>query len=72
MKNWSVDIGELEKDPDAFARWRLEQMINYGLDGEKISETELIARWDELTLDPAKRRFLGFLLWGESFLIRGK
>lgn len=72
MHNWSVDTTELEKDPERFAVWRLEQMINFGTDGELISASQLRMYWDRLLLDPAKKRFLGFLLWGKEFLNRDK
>ncbi len=47
-------------------------MINFGTDEEKISEELLRAHWDELVLDEAKKRFLGFLLWGKNYLAKGK
>lgn len=72
MHNWSVDAKELKKHKNQFILWRLEQMINYGTDGRKIKASELRRHWRQLTLDPAKRRFLSFLLWGEKFLTKGK
>ena len=62
MKHWSVDTTELEKDPRAFAKWRLEQAINWGIRDGKINESELRNYWDSLDLDPHKKRFLSFLL----------
>ena len=38
MYNWNIDTKELRKDPQKYAKWRLEQLINYGLNGEKIDE----------------------------------
>lgn len=70
MRNWSIDTAELQKNPEQFAIWRLEQLINFGTDGEKISAEELRNYWDRLTLDKDKRQFLGFLLWGKKFLHR--
>lgn len=72
MRNWSTDTDELKKDAKQYAVWRLEQLINFGTDGEKISEEELRANWELLSLDPAKKRFLSFLLWGEKSLNRNK
>ncbi len=63
MKNWSVDTGELKKDKEKYAIWKLEQMVNFGLDGEKISRAELKKYWDKLNLDPSKKNYLSFLLW---------
>ena len=62
MKHWSVDTSELEKDPQAFARWRLEQAINFGLRDGKINEREIRTFWDILDIDPRKRAFLSLLL----------
>jgi len=72
MHNWSVDTKELEKDPEAYAIWRLEQMINCGTGGERISTNHLFQYWDRLFLDPDKKRFMGFLLWGKKFLSQNK
>lgn len=36
MYNWSTDTTELKKSPEKYAVWRLEQLINWGLDGEKL------------------------------------
>ncbi len=72
MHNWSVDTKELEKNPEEFSVWKLEQMINFGTDGEKIRVVELKKYWDKLVLDRNKKRFLGFLLWGKKFLTKGK
>lgn len=72
MHNWSVDIKKLKKDKEQFTSWKLEQMINFGTDGEKIPESDIRTYWKKLTLDRDKKRFLGFLLWGEKFLTRDK
>ena len=72
MYNWSVDIAKLKKDPEQFAIWRLEQMINFGLGKEKLSGQELEQYWPRLTLDPDKKNFLAFLLWGKKSLAPGK
>jgi hypothetical protein len=66
MKNWSVDITKLKKSPKKYRLWRLEQLINYGLDpGEKIDRQELVKNWPALKdrLDPQRREFIQFLLW---------
>lgn len=70
MKNWSVDIKKLQKDKEKFAIWRFEQMINYGTDGEKIHAANLKKYWRKLILDPDKKLFLGFLLWGKKYLAK--
>ena len=63
MHNWSVDIKKLKKDPRAYRVWRLEQAINYGLEGKKLDPALLKKYWQHLNLDPDAKRFLEFLLW---------
>jgi len=65
MKNWSTDISQLKQDPPAYARWKLQQLINFGLDGEKLSRDELLSYWDRLEVDPESKAYLAFLLWPE-------
>ena len=62
MKNWSVDIEKLKQSPDDYNIWRLEQLINYGLDGERLSRPELLKHWNKLTIDPKKKEYLELLL----------
>lgn len=63
MKNWSVDTKELKKDKDKYIIWKLEQVINFGLDGEKIDTKELKKYWAKLYIDPLKKKYLKMLLW---------
>lgn len=62
MKHWSVDTTELEKNPEAFAIWKLEQAVNFGIRDGKVNEKELRMYWDKLDLDPYKKKFLALLL----------
>ncbi len=62
MYNWSTDEQQLKKNPDQYAIWKLEQLINFGLNGEKISEKELRRYWDKLAIDPNRRKFLELIL----------
>ncbi|MBI5356474.1 hypothetical protein HZB78_02575 [Candidatus Collierbacteria bacterium] len=67
MKNWSVDEKYLKKFPKKYRLWKLEQQLSYGLgEGEKIDKKELLANWEALRgrLDPGRREFIRFLLWG--------
>ena len=63
MYNWSTDTKELEKDPDAYAIWKLEQAINFGLNGERLNEDELRKYWSKLAIDPTRKKFLELLLF---------
>lgn len=64
MYNWSVDEKQFKKeDPEGYKIWRLEQMINWGLGGEKLDESLVRKYWHRLFLDPVKRQYIFFLLW---------
>jgi len=63
MYNWSVDLKELKKDKRAYAIWRLEQLVNFGLHNQKLSRSALLKYWPFLSLDPAKKKYLDSLLW---------
>lgn len=62
MKNWSINIKKLKKNNNKFIIWKLEQLINFGLGGEKIKLNELKKYWDIITIDPSKRKFLSLFL----------
>ncbi len=62
MYNWSVDEKKLSKDPEKYTIWKLEQLIDYGLNGEKIKESDLKKYWNKINIDPARRCFFEFLL----------
>jgi hypothetical protein len=63
MYNWSVDLERLKQYQEQFLIWKLGQLINFGLGGEKLDRPLVIKYWDRLRLDPSRRRFLEFLLW---------
>ncbi|MBI3990757.1 MAG: hypothetical protein HY350_01270 [Candidatus Omnitrophica bacterium] len=63
MYNWSVDERYLKRDKLKYTIWKIEQMINFGLGGEKLNSKELKKYWKNLYLDPVKKRYLEFLLW---------
>lgn len=66
MYNWSTNTEELKKDPERYAKWRLEQLINFGLGGERLDESSVRKYWGELRLDTGRRRFLSILLNGND------
>lgn len=66
MINWSTDEVKFRKeDPEGYRLWRLTQLINYGLDGEKLDKNEVKKAWPKIKdrLDPYLRDFLYFLIW---------
>jgi len=65
VKNWSIDTKTLAKYPEQSKIWQLEQLVNFGLDGEKISRQDLLKYWHRLNIDPQKKRYLKFLLFSK-------
>lgn len=63
MYNWTVDIKQLKKDKKKYTIWKLEQLVNFGLNGKKINGKELKKNWSDLRLDPKKKKFLSWFLW---------
>jgi len=48
MYNWSTDEEYLKKFPEEYEKWRLLQLINYGLDGEKLNLVKLKKYWPKI------------------------
>jgi hypothetical protein len=63
MYNWSTDTKKLSKDPEKYTIWKLEQLINFGLDGQKLNLKELKKYWNQLNIDPLYKKYLHFLIW---------
>lgn len=66
MYNWSVDKKEIKKDREKYTVWKIEQMVNFGLDGEKVKASDLKKYWNKIKIDGFRRRFLGLLLYGKK------
>ena len=62
MYNWNIDTSSLKKSPQKYAIWKLEQLINFGLNGEKIKVSDLKKYWSFLNLDPQRKQVLEFWL----------
>ena len=62
MHNWSTDTTELKKDPEKYAIWELEQLINFGLNCSLLDTGKLRRYWHVLNLDPSRKAYLSFLL----------
>jgi len=63
MYNWNTNTKTLKKNPGEYAVWRLEQLINFGLDEERLDSKLVKKYWDKLRIDPEKKEALAFLLW---------
>lgn len=61
MYNWSTDEAYLKKFPEEYEKWRLLQLINYGLDGEKLNLNSLKKWWPKIKteiLDPKVKYYI--------------
>lgn len=70
MYNWSTDEKKFEReDSEGYRLWRLKQLINYGLAGEKLSKKEIKKYWPKLKemIDPEERMLIEFFLWGKPY-----
>jgi len=66
MYNWSVDTTRLKLKRDEYEKFVLEQLINFGLRGQKISLKKLKHHWSTLNIDPDKQKVLYRMIWPKS------
>lgn len=62
MYNWSVNTNRLQNNSSAYIKWQLEQMINFGLDNQKLPQEKVKKYLSILNIDPQKKACLEFLL----------
>lgn len=67
MYNWNTDINKLKKNPEKYKIWKLEQSINFGLNGHKLNTSELKMYWSRLNIDPQRRKLFEKWLWPSQF-----
>ena len=63
MYNWNINTSKLKQNPEKYAIWKLEQSINFGLNGTKLKAKEVKKYWDKLSLDPQRKKLLELWLW---------
>ncbi len=66
MINWNTDEQALKQyHPEEYKIWRVTQLINYGLEGEKLDKKFLIDNWEKIKtrIDMNKRKTLEWILW---------
>lgn len=66
MYNWSINTKRLTKDKRANEIWSLQNMINFGLDGDKLDMEQLKKYFGDLVIDPSKKAYLEFALYGKK------
>ena len=62
MYNWSTDTKKLKKNKEKYTIWKLEQLVNFGLSGEKISGKDLKKYFNKINIDPLRRKYLSLLI----------
>lgn len=65
MYNWNTNTTRLKKDTDKHNIFTLEQKINFGLNNTKLSLKNLKKYWHQLTIDPAKKKYLEKIVWNK-------
>lgn len=66
MYNWNTDVSSFDKKSPEYTIWKLEQLINFGLNGKKINFNLVRKYWRKLSLDLNRKKFLKALLWGKQ------
>lgn len=66
MHNWSTNTKEIRKDKDTYSKWKMEQLINFGMGNSKIKKQKLLQLMPSLDIDSAKKKYLSFLLWSQK------
>lgn len=64
---WDYPQLDYEKQAKADEKWRLERLINYGLENEKLDRDKLTKYLAELDIPEDRRAFLEFILWNKKF-----
>lgn len=54
--NWSVGITRLQKNPDAYDKFVLRQMVYFGLRGQKLSVQKLKKYWSSSAKDTQTKK----------------
>jgi hypothetical protein len=62
MYNWNTNTSKWDKTSDSYQIWKLEQLINFGLNGEKLDLKLVKKYWTQLSLDPLRKKFLKQIL----------
>ena len=63
MYNWNIDTSKWDKKSSSYQIWRLEQLINFGLNGSKLDPVLTRKYWSKLDLDPYRKKFIKLILW---------
>ncbi len=65
MINWNTDLKSFKSTEEATV-WKLNQLINFGLGGDKLDLNLVKKYWGKLYIDANRRKFLSLLIWGKT------
>ena len=71
MFNWNTDAEKLKKEhPKEYKIWYCVQLINYGLEGEKLDAKFIKKNWEKIKeqLLPDRRKALEYLIWHKKWV----
>ena len=64
MHNWDYPKQDNTKRDE---KWRLERLLTYGFDNDKINKNALKKHWNELKIPLHTKVFFELLLWNKPF-----
>ncbi len=64
MYNWNTPKNQLTRSRQSTI-WKLNQHVNFGLNGIKLNFRLIRKYWNSLSLDPKRKQYLRYLLWGK-------
>lgn len=64
MYNWNTPKKQLTRSRQSTI-WKLNQHINFGLNGMKLNFRLIRKYWGSLSLDPKRKQYLHYLIWGK-------
>lgn len=63
MRNWSIDTTKLQENPEAYDKWKAEQLLTYGLDeNDFLSKKYLKKNLWKLNIPVDMAKYIEFLL----------
>ncbi|OGG28925.1 hypothetical protein A2973_01315 [Candidatus Gottesmanbacteria bacterium RIFCSPLOWO2_01_FULL_49_10] len=64
MYNWNTPTKHITRSKQSTI-WKLNQHINFGLNGKKLNLRLIRKYWNDLAIDPKRKQLLRYLLWGK-------
>ena len=63
MRNWSTDTTKLQQNPKEYEKWKVEQMLTFGMDeGDLLDKEYLRKNLKNLNIPDDTAKYIEFLL----------